>query len=496
MTLAPFFSRAYTAVGAHLGITREELETILTDRIVGLKLGESCASEGNDKWISELLINLLSRLYPSIAISGNDPARKRISDIALAINPKIKITHNLADANVVVRIGESSSDANSFTACASGWAVKIGKQYIDGPSNPYSAGAAAALATWKIFQTIFDIQNSQKLADSEISLSLLDFSIENGKSETLPPVDLGEVAVAGLGAVGNPAIWAWAKHGGLKGKLHLIDPEKIELSNLQRYILPTFNDKTKSKVQVAKRELKNTKLYYKHWSCTLEEFAQKYKGISKLPTICVSLDNIDGRRTAQALLPRLVVNGWTSDSGLGTSWHNFLGDNACLGCLYHPKGTSLSQLELASKALGLEHDQLALLWVAEKPLKDKEIKTIENHLGLKDGQLSNWDGKRVQDVYSDVICGQVGIDLKGINHIATVPMAHQSVLAGILMAAELVKRSSPDLEAQSQPNPLVIWDDIMRPPPKYWTVNRLKETGCFCGDEDYQGVFKKKWGKK
>lgn len=326
-----------------------------------------------------------------------------------------------------------------------------------------------------------------------MSLSLLDYGSDSGVLDSLPPVNLGEVAVAGLGAVGNPALWAWARHPGLAGELHLIDPEDVELSNLQRYCLSFYEDVGMGKVQLAERELLNSKLCKRLWPCTLEDFAGNYAGIATLPSICVSVDNVEGRRTAQALLPRLVVNGWTSDDGLGASWHRFLGDSACLACLYQPKNIRLSQTELAAQALGIPHDQLSMLWVTEKPLDADVIKTVETHLGLSKGQLVEWTGKRVQDVYSGVICGQVGLDFSGIGRVATVPLAHQSVFAGILMAAELVKRSDPGLESRSQAEPLIIWDDIMRIPPKYWVVNRQKEPECFCTDPAYQTVYREKW---
>lgn len=495
MALAPFFSRAYSAVGAHLGITREELEKILTGRIVGIHLCEACASEGNEKWIAELLVNLLSRLYPSLSISGDDSAKKNLSEIARAINPTIEISDNLDQADIFVSVGGPAKNSKGFSASASGWVARIGNNYCSGPDNPYSAGAAAALASWRVFQVVFDKDATGKtkvLPDT--SLSLLDYGFDSGESEVLPTVDLGEVAVVGIGAVGNPAIWAWARHKELKGKLHLIDYENIELSNLQRYCLTSLKDEGKSKVKLAERELRNSELKMRRWSCRVEDFAQKFKSIGKLPTICVSVDNVDGRRTAQALLPRLVINGWTSENGLGASWHRFLGNQACLACLYHPKGMSLSQTELAAQALGLPHDQLALLWVSEKPLGEDEVKQIESHLNLSEGQLAVWAGKRVQDIYTGVICGQIGIDLKAIGRVATVPLAHQSVLAGIFMAAELIKRSTEELEVKSQQEPLILWDDVMRHPPMHWIVNRRKNSECFCGDELYQLVYEEKWG--
>lgn len=497
MALAPFFSRAYSAIGAHLGITREELERVLSGQIVGIHLGPACTTEGNEKWIAELLVNLLARLYPTLSISGNKTACDSNIANALAINPKIEIQCCPERATVIVYVGETPQGKNGFIASASGWVARVGEPFENipstGPDNPYSAGAAAALAAWRVFQTVVVRPEDQMRIFPDVTLSLLDYGTETGKTDPLPTINIGEVAVAGIGAVGNPALWAWSKHAGLTGELHLIDPEDVELSNLQRYCLPAYTDVGMSKVQLAQRELSNTALSLNLWPCSLEDFASNYSGIDKLPTICVSVDNVGGRRAAQALLPQLVVNGWTSDSGLGASWHRFLGKNACLGCFYHPKGASLSQTELAAKALGIPHDQLSMLWVNETPLTQEDIQTVETHLALSVGQLTDWLGKRVQDVYVGVICGQVGIDLNGIGRVATVPLAHQSVLAGILMAAELVKRSSIELEVRSQTSPLVIWDDIMRTPPKYWATKRLKEMECFCMDSIYQEIYSKKW---
>lgn len=493
MALAPFFSRAYSAIGAHLGITREELKKALSGHIIGIHLGEACSVEGNEKWIAELLVNLLARLYPSLSITGDKPACRNIVKIARAINPNIKILRSPDDATVIVYVGETTAGDKGFSASAGGWVAHVGENIENGPLNPYSAGAAAALAAWRVFQTVFARMETQPPVIPDISLSLLDYGTNTGKTDPLPSVNLGEVAVAGIGAVGNPAIWAWARHAGLSGELHLIDPEDVELSNLQRYCLPFHADVRKGKVQLAERELRNSNLSLKLWPCSLEDFASNYSGIDTLPTVCISVDNIDGRRAAQALLPRLVINGWTSDNGLGASWHRFLGNGACLGCFYQPKGASLSQTELAAKALGIPHDQLVMFWVNDKPIGAEEIQIIENYLGLSEGKLASWAGKRIQDVYTGVICGQVGIDLAGIGRVATVPLAHQSVLAGILMAVELIKRSDPILEARSQSEPLIIWDDVMRTPPKYWTMARAKDPECFCNDLIYKKVFAEKW---
>lgn len=208
----------------------------------------------------------------------------------------------------------------------------------------------------------------------------------------------------------------------------------------------------------------------------------------------VSVDNVDGRRSAQALLPRLVVNGWTGDQALGASWHVFSRDAACLACLYHPHRQGSSAVEQAAKALGLSHDRTALLWVSRQPLSSDDIKAVAKSLGVKESALKPWRSKSLGDIYTDVVCGAVPLDVTGVGKIETVPLAHQSALAGILMAAELLKRTQPELASLAQPEPLISWDDILRPPPPIWGKPRAREKGCICGDPDYQSVYRRKWG--
>ncbi len=496
MPLAPFFSRTYSAVGAHLGVTRQQLENTLTDIIVGVCAGSDCRAPGNNLWTAELLVNILSRLYPTLDLSGDDEVCKHLSALALDINPQIQITSKPKTSVITVCVGEESSNGNSFHAFTRGWVASLCKDApakVKANDNPYAAGVTAALAASHIFQSLFIQDSSTAFPQPDLNLSLLDYGSSAGSKSVLPPVDLGEVAMVGLGAVGNPAIWAFAKHAELQGNLHLIDPENIELSNLQRYCLPRISDVEMGKVALAARELEDTKLGYTLWPCTIEDFAQQYEKIGNLSTVCVSVDNVDGRRTAQALLPKLVVNGWTSDSGLGASWHRFLDSHACLGCLYHPSQPILSQTEIAAEALGLPHEKVTMLYVSETGLEKEEIAIVEVHLELEKGALKEWIGRRVQDVFTSVVCGQVGVDLPGLNKIATVPLAHQSVLAGLFMAAELVKRSVPSLESKSQKAPLIMWDDVLRPPPTHWTAMRAKNPDCFCGDEIYTATYRQKW---
>ena len=488
MALAPFFERIYSAVGGHLGVSRDDLTTALAGVVVGIKCAPDLSV--NDVWVAELSTNLLARFYPCLAIDGPEPQRSALKNLAREINPSLELT-DTAPPETSIAIGANDSGASLFPS-ASGWVARLGhKAHLgSGPSNPYAAGAAATFAAAELFRRVL-LKTS---IEPDLSLSLLNFDSKTGAHFELQSSTLGEVLFVALGAVGNAALWVLARDQKRKGNLFLVDQEEIEISNLQRYVLATYADVAKQKVLLGRQALARTRYTVKTFKTTLEEYAQEHGGLT-IPTICISVDNIPTRRVAQGLLPRLIVNGWTGDQALGSSWHVFSRKAACLACLYHPHGQGQSQTEQAARALGLTPERAALLWLTHQPISDDDIAAAAAKLGIEVSLLEPWQGKSLGEMYTDVVCGAVPISLPVIGRVETVPLAHQSALAGILMAAELVKRTDSKLAKLSQEEPLVSWDDVLRPPPPVWTKPRAREKGCICGDEIYQSVYEQKWKK-
>jgi hypothetical protein len=499
MALARFFERVFRAAGRALSVSREALETTLGNQVVAVECGTACTEEGNSRWIAELLVNLLARLYPRLAIAAEAQAvREHLIGIARAINPAVDIEEVPAATVTVVVGGAESPHPNTIHARADGWVARVMFQPLRspmGPANPYAAAAAATLAAAEVFRRIFRERLPAQQEPRELHLSLLDFSAEAGADAPLEPVDVGQVVIAGLGAVGNGALWAMGRHTALTGEVWLVDHEAVELSNLQRYVLATDVDERAAKAELAQAALRQTRLRRHACRETLESFAERFQQGFTLPTVCVSVDNVPGRRAVQALLPRLVLNGWTSDSGLGASWHEFDREAACLACLYHPTGPRPSQTDVVARALGLDPERAARLWIDNAAPTPEELAQMEKHLGLKAGELKEWRGKRLGDIYTGVICGSVRLDVQGVGRVEVVPLTHQSVLAGVLMAAELVKRLTPSLCARSQHQVLTAWEDVLRRPPPAgrWVHDRPRVPGCICSDKVYQEVYRRKW---
>ena len=486
MALPPFFERVYSALGGHLAVSRDDLTSSLQGVSVGIEY--SLGVTENDFWIAELSANLLARLYPRLAIGGSAKEAASLRDLAVKINPNVELVDK-APAALTIGVGDTKSGAELLPN-ASGWIARLrhSKHERSGVANPYAAGAAATFAVAEIFRRVFLNAASQK----DISVSLLNFDGTSGETLDLAPSDLGEVLFVAVGAIGNAALWALSRDKRRRGQLILIDGEDVDLSNLQRYVLAYLEDVSKQKVVVGQIALVGSNIAVKTSKSTLEAYADQNSGI-KSRTICISVDNVATRRAAQALLPKLVINGWTGEQALGASWHEFWREAACLACLYHPQTQGVSQTDQAARALGLSPERAALLWVTRVPLSEEDIATAADKLGVAREVLQPWRGKSLGELYTDVVCGAAPISLPVTGRVETVPLAHQSALAGILMAAELVKRTSTEFVSLSQTETLVSWDDVLRPPPEIWAKPRAREKGCICGDQDYQRVYAKKW---
>jgi len=492
MALPRFFDRAVTAVGNHLTIDRETLETLLSDVDVVIRLDFAYP---NAEVTGKLLVNLLARLYPRLVLQGNDSACDEAKALAQSINPDIEIVSNTEKDKVTVVVGANDVNADEIAASSAGWVASLGSSTISGPTNPLAAAFAGALAAGEVFKRIFDNHLVTGPAPKcDFRISLLDYSESSGINDSLCHAEVGNVAFVGLGAVGNSAIWSLSCLDRVKGEVWLVDDEEIELSNLQRYVLATDDDLLKvcHKTLIADRYLKKVGLSPNLRPLPLQTFANEFGGAFGIDTICISLDNFQDRRAAQALLPRLIVNGYTGKTDIGASWHR-IGDNSkqCLACLYRGN-PSKSRLEAMSESLGLPMKEVALLFPAEVFLSEDQIVRIETFHELTSGTLSAWIGKHLNDVYRDVICGQLSIKTSATRG-EVVPLAHQSALAGILMATELVKRTSLDLEKASQPLEQVTWGNILGHPPKNWCQTSPATSGCICRDADYLDVYARRW---
>jgi len=514
MGLANFFDKNMLAASHVLkGLDASGLREVLKSTKIGIAFTTEDANSFETRTILELTVNLIARLYPDILIllQGNQEILGKtlansLIETARAINPDIEITvaSNSNDVSAILAIGLCKLPSNHpcIYIGSDGWIAKVSTQEpvsCGSTRNPFGAAAAACFGAANLFRIIFNDYLEQGDIDRHIIFSLLDFSFNkaNVENPSLSRTQLGESFLIGVGAIGNGAIWALSKLEDIEGKLHLIDPENIETTNLQRYVLCTQNDIGKSKVEVAgsliAKSSLEVSLHPQQWGEYLNSRSNFH-----LERVAVAVDSAKDRCSIQASLPQWIVNAWTQLGNLGVSKHEFLGDFACLMCLYLPNEKQKNEDMLIAEAVGLSSELMLVreLLYKNTPMGYEVVEKIARSHNISVDEILEYQDKPLRTFYTEAICGGVilalKVDAQDDVFRAEVPLAFQSALAGILLASELVIHANK-LRQTIIPNVTSL--NLLKPLTEHILAPVKKHTSgyCICQDEDYISVYKSKY---
>ncbi|MEN3236376.1 E2 ligase fold family C protein [Methylobacterium ajmalii] len=506
MALAPFFERAATAASQVLSeFGTAAFADRLQAHVVGIAFDGEAARSREGAATLDLTVRLLARLYPTLAIEAlDDGGRERAVELralASAINPVVDLNPDCRRATVVVCVGGSvpDTDATVLYAGSDGWIASFARSGPLGSgetSNPFGAGVTACLAAANVFRTVFRDQLVNGDLDPDLALDLRSYrpASEVTVADPLGRIDLGEAHLVGLGAIGNGAVWALARIEDAVGTLHLVDHEAVDLSNLQRYAMAGHHDIDAPKVDVAARVLGTTGLrvvrHQMSWDAYLAD-----RGDWRLERVAVALDTAADRIAAQGSLPRWIANAWTQEGDLGVSRHGFDDGRACLACLYLPQGAVKDEDDRIAEELGMPEAQPEIRRMLQtgESVPVAFVDRIAAALRIPSGALHPFVGQPLRSFYQNAICGGVVFRLTdGEQPVkAVVPMAFQSAMAGLMLAAELVKHASGTLDAPTTITRL----NLLRPIGSHLHDPRQPDVSgrCLCGDSDFRDAYRCKY---
>ncbi|WP_167759242.1 E2 ligase fold family C protein [Blastococcus sp. TF02A_35] len=502
MALAPYYDKAAIAAAQVVaGFDPATFQRSLEGTSVGLSFADQAATSREGGALLDLTVRLLARLYPTLALRPSGPAASKLAEelsaLARAINPRL----DLADhANVGIAVGiDATPWTQTVYAGSDAWQGRVS---VTGPCPvgdspiPFGAGAAACLAASEIFRLLLD-PTAPTPGDGHLSCldgvaPILEADLPN-EEWCLP----SRTVLVGAGAIGQAATWALARSP-LTGTLHIADHEPIDAGNLQRYVLSTTADIGNPKATFAAR----------HINAAAAEDTNRLTAIphdtdwvgaradagTEWEAALTAVDSAAARRAVQASLPRWAANAWTQPGDLGTSDHNFL-RGACIACLYLPAGRSRNEDELVAEVLGvpdLVHEIRTLLYQGTPPPPDL-LATIAARLGVDPATVTQFDPRSIRDLYVRGICGGAVLPLRSgaVPAEVHVPLAHQSALAGVLLAARLARHAAGIVLPGTEVTRL----DVRSHPPARPSQPAAKDPRglCLCQDKDYLSVFSQQW---
>ena len=500
MGLAKYYSKNSLALKQLLNSADlNQFESILNSHVVEIAFDSDCRTFEGASTL-DLLIRLISRLYPSIKVSFLDDSVEKVKaelEIkARLINPNIEFSNKAGTIAVVVGktiYTPKNKKCPVFYVGTDGWFIKHSTSGPVGSGNtglPYAAGVAACIAASNVFRAVFNTFLPPNKFDENLNYDLFAQHFKGKKPKSLK-LTLDNPVLIGFGAIGNGFIWAISKHTGLLGSLTIVDDQELSLSNLQRYVLTTEDQVGIKKVNLLdKAGMVNLVPIDIPW--------QKYASLNhrnKLNTLIAAVDSDLTRIHIQSYLSKKVFNGYTNNGNLGVSSHLNFGIEACLACDYIPTVKKKDRSFEVAEGLGVlepkwEEKVRYYLYTGE-PVPEAVIKTVAEANGFTFDELSQFVGKSMDTLYADFVCG--GIILQKNNKVKTeridAPLAFESCMAGLLLAMSYIMNEA-GFETKSNCitiNPLSSWQHPFNPTPH--NIGKDNTGRCLCSDEVYLNIY-------
>ncbi|MGH9156307.1 MAG: E2 ligase fold family C protein [Acidimicrobiales bacterium] len=335
MALADYFRRSAVAAAQVLnGYDEDAIAECLESARVAIAIDDGTLEHAEGRHILDLSIRLLARFYPSLTIVGSnaaDPWR----DLALAINPAIDLDRHEPSSAIVIgtpQQGVSVAPVQLFVG-SDGWHARFSArqpQPVGTSTNPLGAGAAACFGAANLFRHVF---LGDATFDEGLVLSTRTMQRRYEDDDRGVRCPGGTTVLAGAGAIGNGALWAIGRISD-GGETVVIDPEPVELGNLQRYVLAVRTDEGRPKTDVALEHLRPdvAQGIPLTWEAFTNECGHQWE------RVLVAVDSAGARHAVQASLPGWVANSWTQPGDLGVSVHPWTELGACVACMYIPAG--------------------------------------------------------------------------------------------------------------------------------------------------------------
>ncbi len=517
MTLPPFLTRIQNAAGPLVGgLGESQLGDRLRDCALLLEIDAHAATDPGHRAAFLLAANLGARFYPRLSLDAPDDLTEAAADLARTINSGCEFGLPPRRANTLSwRGGEPT--ATRVTVSAEGWNLSIdGSDPARTGANPLAAMAAAALGIGELFRALFaDLLPHGRSEPSHFAINLLTLADASPAPAVPDSVELGTVHLAGCGAIGQ-AFVAALRELPVTGTLVVVNHDGLDEGNLQRYVLSASADVDTAKPALIARALAGHGLTVQPVEGRWGEDERTGPGQQ---TVVSALDSKQGRIELQAGLPKEIFNAWTQPEDIGVSRHQAFGSDPCLACLGWPKHARPSESQMIADALG-EHELRVLLYLGHgtpvgQPLTPAQLQPtgrlalpeaaaawsqrslladlIERYQ-LPPGQSEQLGALPVRGLYRDAVCAGMLIEHAGDRRDAdvSVPLAHQSALAGILLATWLVVDRVPALRALRASATQARYD-VLRGGVQVWPRNRSREERCLCSDPDFRDAYTNRW---
>ncbi len=359
---------------------------------------------------------------------------QEVSDLLVRTVEVVSTTSvDQADAEIVIGLAPSRSKAVKIFVCLNEHEAIISSR----PCADTRCQSALRIfdliaACYACAMTLYYATGSQLPSGMQDPLTVRhsDFGVD--LSDVERPIDIGHAYLAGAGAIGNGFLWA-ARHLQFHGRLEIVDDDDVSPGNLNRQVWFDTDDIGKPKaVRLAARAQESFP------NLTLIPRQQRLQNLPErsegpwLERLIVAVDSRRARRKLQMEIPGEVFDASTTDIREIVLHHHCQPNaSACLCCIYEQDEEEVTREKHIADHLGISVDEVR---------KERISAASATVIAQRFPKLSatNLAGTAYDSLFK-ALCSEGQLkDVADKRVIA--PFSFVSVLAGSLLALELVRR--------------------------------------------------------
>jgi hypothetical protein len=473
-------------------LSKEQLSHLLLTRRVGLILSDDAPAH---QIALKTAANLLCRNSFQVFVGTDNADLKQAMTEAELFGFHYRSLSKLDRYDLRISIGAEQRGAD-LCALASGWNLIVADRLcckIVQPSNEICGALLGVLIAATAFnRTVGPILGKTDF-EPELSICLLDYSSsKSAVPAVLPVIQIPRATLIGCGAIGNAFIYALSVLPEVTGILQIVDPDWFTRTNAHRYMLAGMNvareprlfKTTRAKEFLAHHSRLKVEGYEKNFQKFLEEDCDD----RRVPFLISAVDDHAKRRLLGRETPLEAINASTGSFTLVTTAHyGAYGreQSPCVGCHYPYHTAETERHTVIARETGLSLSEVESLSTTNAAMTPTLLATIAVFRGLPANNYADFEGQPFDSFYQHGICG--GTEVKTTNGMLEIPLAHVSAAAGVLMAAELVKRFTPELREYALDNFLQL--DMVNLTSNWFQEKKSARGDCECQTDIYKRRF-------
>ena len=412
------------------------------------------------------LATLTARLFDRIELFGDATAQCH-PDLSLLSGPFLTSLRELLPRlrpltpapvsikSITVVVGRGSDTTGDIFVGATAWGVRLSKtgpQSVADTKNPIGALAAGTLGASEIFKVVFQNQLPGAVTAPGYTLSLVDYQEAVDQEPTFPDHITIDANLFGCGSIGCAFLQAVLLTPQLQGKLVVVDNGRFDTKNPYKYPLLDWEAAQQEgyKAVWAQQQLQSHargRLEAYAFVGTADTYVASLPHDYALPLAISAVDTSEARFQIQDTLPRFTLNAGIDGTLAEVSVHGF-GNGPCLACLQMLTELESWNAKPIAEQTGLPPQRVHQLIQGNEAMTAEDLAQIRASKKISAeflGVLDSFLGQPLLSFWNRVAYSEATVLSPGAKPIR-VTTAFVSAFAGILLLAELVKKSVPDLQ--------------------------------------------------